>query len=246
MLSLYKELEERKKKDNRFIKTLAISNNLVDSFVKQNNAIAFKMLFYLATTNSFSKDGTCTAPIDKLCTACNITKQQLRANLQSIMKTIITHRDKDSIIDTVLVSEVEYKYRENKLSVTVPPRIQNMLSDVVRKYTIIDVKNLMQLKSKHSIKLIQLLEQISRYSPNVAKRKHLTLNELNAFFGTKHRSMYEMESKLLCKVKEELDCNSNLSFTYELHFTNSSRGRPKASSITLDVISNSIVQPRLF
>ena len=63
--------------------------------------------------------------------------------------------------------------------------------------------------------------------------------DLNDLFGTKYRNLYDIQRKILAPVKEELDMNSKLTFIYEIKFDNFDVGRPKATSITIDVIDNS-------
>jgi len=239
--------QEKEKKD--FINKLAVGNNFVESFIKSSNAIGFKILFYIASRQGFDRYGKANVSISDLVKVCNISKQNVRDNIKSIMNTILTHVDNENktITDTVLISEAEYKLREDRLSITVQPRIKAMLQEVVRAYTVIDVKNLMRLKGKHSIKLLQLLEQMSRYSSDIPKRRHFTLDELNKLFGTNHKSYYKLIEKVLKPCKNELDNNSKLSFVYQLNDSiPTKRGRPKIESITIDVIQVKAVQLKLF
>ena len=97
----------------------------------------------------------------------------------------------------------------------------------------------MNLKSKHTLRLLPVLNKISQYDDNVAKRKKYELEDLNDLFGTKYRNLYDIQRKILAPVKEELDMNSKLTFIYEIKFDNFDVGRPKATSITIDVIDNS-------
>ena len=68
---------------------------------------------------------------------------------------------------------------------------------------------------------------------------------MNEFFGTNHRSLYDIEKKILVPVKEELDSHSKLSFVYEINFINLGKGRPKANNITIDVIQKNNYQGKL-
>jgi plasmid replication initiation protein len=126
-----------------------------------------------------------------------------------------------------------------KIEVKIFSKILNLIREVTNRFTIIDVKNLMNLKSKHSVRMILLLEMISGFSENVAKRKHYSLAELNGMFGTNYPRLKEFERKILMPVQKELNEKSKLSFIYEVEFDKediSSRGRPKAVGIVLDLI----------
>jgi plasmid replication initiation protein len=107
----------------------------------------------------------------------------------------------------------------------------------------IDTRTLMKLKSKHSLRLLPMLQRISQYSDDVAKRKVFKLDELNLLFGTKYKRFADIQRKVLEPIKDELDAHSRLSFIYEVDYDYFDAGRPKVISITLDVIDS---QPRLF
>jgi hypothetical protein len=79
---------------------------------------------------------------------------------------------------------------------------------------------------------------IAGFDDDVAKRKHYELKDLNALFGTKYKSLTDIERYILTPIKEELDQNSELSFLHEINFDNFGKGRPKAINITIDLINN--------
>jgi plasmid replication initiation protein len=125
-------------------------------------------------------------------------------------------------------------------------RIAKMIVDVKRNYTMMNIKELMKLRRSHSVRMLALLNRISTYKIDeweIPKRKHMTLEELNAFFGTNYKTWNEFERSLLKPVKEELDAYSKLSFIYEANFEALGRGRPSFRDVTIDLIEN---QPRLF
>jgi len=73
----------------------------------------------------------------------------------------------------------------------------------------------------------------------------MDLEDFNAFFGTKYKNLYEIERKILIPVKEELDSNSSLTFTYEVNFIQLNKGRPKAHNITIDIVERNSYQGKL-
>ena len=98
----------------------------------------------------------------------------------------------------------------------------------------------MNLNSKHSVKMIAILEMINGFDENVPKRKYYDLNELNGMFDTKYKRIKQFEAEILEKVKKELDANSKLSFIYQIKFEkeNAKAGRPKAVGIVIDLVRN--------
>jgi hypothetical protein len=99
------------------------------------------------------------------------------------------------------------------------------------------------MKSKHTLKLLPLLMRISQYSSDIGKRKTMSLGELNSFFGVNYKKLSQLELHIIKPAKDELDAHSKLSFIYETNYDYFDAGRPKAISITFDIVNNS---PRLF
>jgi len=232
--------------------TSTISNSLVESFVNKNNVVALKILFYISKGKLDPKETELVKfKIDnkKLCEYCNIDMKTLRRNLKQMTETSIT-----------FVSEGEYEE-----FISVIPKIKNvyggyiefsmfnkvlkLIQEVENKFTVIDLTNLMKLKSKHSIKMIQLLEMIKGFSKDVAKRKYYSLEELNGLFGTNYKKVYEFERRILKNVKEELDQVSNLTFTYSKKEDKEDigkAGRPKVSGLYIELLDNKKRQLKLF
>jgi len=103
----------------------------------------------------------------------------------------------------------------------------------------------MLVKNAHSLRLLSLLCRISQYDPDIPKRKHMTLNELNLFFGTNYKSWSMLELKILKPIKEDLDNTSKISFIYESNFQKLGRGRPSFKDVTIDLIQKNTVQGSL-
>jgi hypothetical protein len=108
-----------------------------------------------------------------------------------------------------------------------------------------NIKTILSLKNKHSFRLLPVLNMLSRYGENVGKRKSYGLGDLNDMFGTNYTTLYEVQRKILAPVKEELDNSSNITFVYEVNSEKLGAGRPKATSIIIDVIERNQVQGRL-
>ncbi len=138
-----------------------------------------------------------------------------------------------------LLPYINIKWGKNEVEIKLFSKIAKLIIDVKRNYTFINTKTLMNLKNKHSLRLLPILNMINQYSDNVAKRKTYELEDINAIFGTNYKRFQEIQRKILEPVKEELDMNSKLTFLYETNFDNFGKGRPKATTITIDVIDNS-------
>jgi len=67
--------------------------------------------------------------------------------------------------------------------------------------------------------MLALLNRIDTYKDkdnnSIPKRKKMTLDELNAFFGVNYKKWNMLEKTILKPVKEELDVHTTKSFIYE-------------------------------
>ena len=231
-----------------------ISNTFIESAMQNNNANALKTIYYLASAIETVKDID-SMDNDKLLTIKFDTRDMLKytemklpaikKNMEAMQKTSITFYDeeKELIRGRNLLPSYDFYYGKHTIEVKIFVEIAKMIIDVKRNYSMIDTKSLMKFKSKHTLKMLPLLVRIANFSENVAKRKTYNLSELNALFGTNYKRFTDIERKILKPIKEELDAHSKLSFIHETNYDYFDAGRPKAISITIDIVENA---PRLF
>lgn len=230
----------------------AISNSLIESFVNKNNVVALKILFYISKGKLEPKETELVKfKIDskKLCEYCNINMKTLRRNLKQMTETSITFVAEGEYEEFVSVIPKIKNIYGGYIEFSMFNKVLKLIQEVENKFTVIDLTNLMKLKSKHSIKMIQLLEMIEGFSENVAKRKYYSLEELNGLFGTNYKKVYEFERRILINVKAELDQVSNLTFTYspkEEKEDLGKAGRPKTVGLYIELIDNKNRQLKLF
>lgn len=227
-----------------------ISNGFLESFMLNNNATALKMIFYI------SKSGLVVDPsafmhfkidIKALCDYCNIDVKTLRRNLKQLTEVSVALPYEKGVRYISLLPYVDIGHN-GVLEVKMFKEILDELIAVQSRFTVIDVRNIMALTSKNSLKMIQLLERINGYSPDVPKRKRYTLEELNSLFGVKYGRLGLFVAKILEPVRVELTSYSKLTFSYSIEYDKkdlTSPGRPKAVAIVIDLLTNH-PQPSLF
>ena len=226
-----------------------ISNKLIESFIRQNNIVALKTLFYIAQFDiqivQNQRMQTLKIDLDDLCMTTNTHRETLRKNIRRMQRTILTFETEDGVEDIVVIPRAEYCYGKKTLEIDMYTKVLQLVAQVKRQFTTIDTRYIMALENKHSVRMLALLERIKNYQSNVAKRKHLTLEELNLFFGTHYKRIAEFERKILKPVQEELNQKAKLSFIYEVEYQSVGRGRPKAVGVVIDLVENK-PQPSLF
>lgn len=238
-------------KKNTNKKELLISNSFVDSIIKKNNSLSLKLLFLLVYDGIIEKDkniSKITIDIKKIKENLKIDFHNLRQNLQQIQKTIITIKNNRNIVDLVLIPKCSYDYHKQTLTIDIYNEILNELQLLKNKYTIINLNNLFKLNNKHSIKFIQILEQINHYDSFIPKTKEFSKNELNELFNTNYKSVVEIDRAILKHIKDELDELSNLSFIYDYIYDidTNKKGRKPILGIKIYLKENKQRQLKMF
>lgn len=242
-------ISTRKQEQAPTIKDVAkISNALIESFVKQNNVVALKTLFYIARSDVKVPNAELTTfEIDttSLCNYCHIDKKTLQRSIKQMTETSISIVDDKSESYITVIPKANFITGTNKVEIKMFKEVLELIWQVEKRFTVIDVPQLMNLGSKHSVRMIQLLEMIQGFDN--AKRKHYDLEELNLMFGTKYKTLKQFEVEILVKVKEELDTTSKLSFVYQTVFkvNPKGKGRPIADHVIIDLVQNT-PQGKLF
>lgn len=234
-----------------------ISNPFLEAFVRNNDLVSFKVLLYIAKAKIDA-----TVEIDKLedkqtykvpLNLLNISKylkldrRTIRNAVSKLNSTSINYRrvvdgkDKETFISLLPAGEINYT--DDTLDVWIFGELLKQIYSTT-KYSYVQTKNFIELTSKHSIRMLLLLERINNFSNDVAKRKKYTLEELNNLFGTRYASYTIFENKVLKPAQKDLDTHSNISFIYTKNKEKiKSRGRARIVGITIDLTNN---QPRLF
>ncbi len=252
------EYKRKKREQNKKPKVhQKIANTFIESAITKSNLSALKTLYFLSTILSkvdmekMKDDKIVGIKIDKreMLKFTELSVNTLIKTTKAMQQTSITFVDEKEGITEGMSLLPRYKFvaGKNIVELDLYVRIAKMIVSVETKYTPMNIKDLMKLRNKHSLRLLALLSRIDTYADKdgnpLPKRKHMTLEDLNDFFGTKYRSWTDIERKILFPVKEELDINSKLSFIYEADYENLGKGRPAFQKVVIDLISN---QPRLF
>ena len=141
---------------------------------------------------------------------------------------------------------IEYETGKDTIEVLIFNKVLELVIDVKNRFTVLNVENLVNLKSINTIKMIGLLKIIDNYSSSVAKKKSYSLEMLNGLFGVNYKNYYEFERKVLKPVQEELDKESQLTFIYNFNFEVTGRGRPPIKEVILYLKDNHNRQLTMF
>jgi len=247
------KLREEKRKEKKKPKVHTnIANTFIENAITHSNVNALKTIYYLSTIlekvdlQNLKDEKIIGVRIDKreMLKYTEMSAATLQKTTKELQKTSITFVDeKEGVIEGMsLLPRYKFVPNKNIVEIDLYVRIAKMIVDVKRKYTRMNIKELMKLKKSHSVRMLALLNRISTYKTNdnneweIPKRKRMTLDELNAFFGVNYKKWNMLEKSILKPVKEELDAHSSRSFIYEANYEILGRGRPSFKDVTIDVI----------
>ena len=245
----FKRLQLQKLAEQKVKPHQKISNTFIENVISKNNASAIKTVYYLASIlenmdlQNIQDDKIVGITINtkEMLKYTEMTMPEIKRNIKAMQETSITFVDEvqDIIEGMSLLPRYKIIAGKHRIEIDIYSRIGKMIIDVKKNYTFINTKTLMSLKSKHSLRLLPVLNRIDQYNDNIGKRKKYELQNMNNLFGTAYKRLQDIERFILVPVKEELDMNSKLTFLHEINFDNFDVGRPKATTITIDVIDNS-------
>jgi hypothetical protein len=245
----YKKQQLQKIADKKIKPYQKISNTFIANVISNSNASAIKTVYYLSSIlepivlekHTDTQLISITIDLKQMLQYTDISLNEIKRNIKQMQETSITFVDEGAktVEGMALLPRYHVIAGKNKIEIDLYFRIAKMIVDVKKNYTFINTQTLMNLKNKHSLRLLPVLNRLNQYTDKVAKRKRFELDELNDLFGTNYKNFYDMQRKIIEPVKTELDLNSKLSFVFELNFENLYKGRPKATNIIIDVIDNS-------
>jgi len=243
-----KKMRAEKLKKQKVKPHQKIANTFIENAIVHSNPSAIKTIFYLASILEHAelervKDDKIVGIIldtKQMLQYTEMTMSEIKRNIKAMQETSITFEDeeKGTIEGMSLLPRYRIIHGKSKIELDLYGKIARMIIGVKKNYTYINTKTLMNLKKAHSIRLLAILNMIAGFDDDIAKRKHYDLGDLNEIFGTKYKSLTDIERYVLKPVKEELDLNSKLSFLHEISFDNFGKGRPKAVDIVIDLIEN--------
>ena len=241
---------------------IAVSNKLLESVIKNNNEIALKLLLYIGQgiqkkeaeikaqnlpLPAPSKITTLSLDLDNIQKVCGINSERLRKSIKRLQKTILSFENKEEqwVTDVQIIGKARYLWGNKIFEVDMYPEILELVCNLERNLTVIDSNNAMRLTSAYALRFIPIIEHISGYDENCAKRKEYNLEQLNAIFGTNYKTIKSIVQNVIDPMKLEFDKVSKLSFLSQVRSDANpkGKGRPVAVGVMFDVIKN---QPSLF
>ncbi len=247
------KLRKKKEEEQKSIKK--ISNSFIDSAIHKSSYQALKVVFYLSSIleklDLSQEVLTVRIDYEDALAFTGIGDKEFTRTLRAMQEVSITFINEEEEWEEYinLLPRIRRMYGKKQVEIDLYSKVARLIIDVPKEIggTMLNVKDICRLKSKHSIRLLPILHKINGYTYPAEKKQTFDLYELNAIFGVKKRKIHEIEDEILKEVQHELNTTSKMGFTYEINFGyhGIAKGRPKALSITITPVVKKYVQGEL-
>lgn len=233
-----------------------IHNSFIQSAIHGSNYQALKVIFYLSSIlEDLEMDKphfTVVIDYEKALEFTGITDAEFTRTLKAMQSVSITFVDEVEKYEEYinLLPRIKRLYGKKQVEIDLYAKVARLIIDVPKQIggTMLNVKDICRLKSKHSIRLLPILHMINGFDEHTKKQKTYTLPELNDIFGVSYKKFDDIEKRILKDVQHELNTSSKMGFTYEVNmgYHGIPKGRPKALSITITPVPKKYVQGELW
>jgi len=136
----------------------------------------------------------------------------IHKSARRLMSKIITIENDETIITTALLSSVETPKGEGIVKITFHPFLKPFLLDIKERFTKYQLKNVLNLKGAHSIRIYELLKQYEKI-----KSREFDLLELKKILGieNEYERIYDFERFVLKPAKNEINKHTDLFIEYK-------------------------------
>ena len=207
-------LNKEKEKETKFKPLQKISNDFLINTIEKNNPSTLKTLFYIAIVlknlglEEYKDDDLVDIEIDKekMQEYTMLSNDTLRRNIKQMQKTSITFKNEkeETVTGVSLIPRYKIQFGKNKIQLKIFAQIARMIIDVEKNYTFMNVKNVMKLDSKHSIRMLGLLNNIDTHSIKADDKKTLEQIQKNLDLIKDDNYKDYVEKEDLVRKTEEL------------------------------------------
>lgn len=232
-----------------------IHNSFIQSAIHGSNYQALKVIFYLSSIlENLEMDKellTIIIDYEKALEFTGITDAEFTRTLRAMQSVSITFVDEVEKYEEYinLMPRIKRLYGKKQVEINMFPKVARLVIDVPKQIggTMLNVKEICKLKSKHSVRLLPILHMINGFEYPAEKKKTYTLEDLNQIFGVSYKKYDDIERRILKDVQHELNTTSKIGFEYEVikDYIGIPKGRPKALGVIITPVVRKYVQGEL-
>ena len=179
-ISEYRKLQKKEEENKKLLPMQKISNNFLDNTIFKNNTGALKTIFYLSTIlkdmNLKDKDDESLIDLEidlkEFISYSMLDERIVKRSVKAMQETSISFitteelNGKKKVKEELHISLLPmYKiiYGKSKIQLKLFVKIAKLFVDVESNWTYLNTKQFMKLDSKHSIRMLGLLNKIDGY-----------------------------------------------------------------------------------
>ena len=140
--------------------------------------------------------------------------ERLRKMVDGLMGKKARINEEDGLLTVTWVASSKYLKKESAVEFEFSERLKPYLIQLKGQFTRYRLKNVVQLRSAHTIRIYELLKQYE-----VIKSRRMTLGELRAMLGIENARTYDLygnlKSKILIPAQTELANKTDIAFTFD-------------------------------
>ncbi|MCK4442395.1 MAG: hypothetical protein KAU90_10340, partial [Sulfurovaceae bacterium] len=208
---------------------------MIEYYIKKKDLQTLKVIYFIGLLDDYDiiKDHyiyVCFLKIDEISKYCNLsTKETIHILKKMSEKSIEIEDTKYGTVKYIpTISYVSINSIENKIKIHIYYNIYNKFRELTQKYSFSILRLMFQTKYKYTLKFIFFLQTID-YS-NI-----LLLDEINRVLDTKYKRLSYV-TKILEKIREELDLYSTISFLFEVNYLEESKPKSSKKAVSITVI----------
>ncbi len=189
-------------------KTIYQSNSLIESRHRLNTNEMRLVMFLLSTINEKDTDFW-TYKVQT--TELGISPKRLKESCRSVMSKVIEIDEEDGWLMTHWFSSLKYIKNTSYVEFSFDPKLRPYLLSLKRRFTVIDLKNVLEMKSSYSIRIYQLLKQYQKIG-----HRTFTIQELQDTLKIPKSYLWNDIKKNIIEVSQKEVQDTDLQFNYDI------------------------------
>ncbi len=207
----YRRLQREEEEKKKLLPMQKISNNFLDNTIFKNNTGALKTLFYLSTvlrkldldTKKEDELIDITIDLDEFVNYSMLDERVLKRSVKTMQETSISFITSEELNGKKTIKEelhinllpmFKIIYGKKIIEAKIFVKIAKLIIDVEANYTYLNTKQFMKLDSKHSIRMLGLINKIDCYDTSVTDETILREIKYNKQLAEEYPEWAEAEN----------------------------------------------------
>ncbi|MDX1920208.1 MAG: replication initiation protein, partial [Candidatus Caenarcaniphilales bacterium] len=150
--------------------------------------------------------------VEEFGTKSKNTYERAKVATEQLMSRILQIRQSKGLLQISFLSSAEYEDGKGYVELSFDPKLKPFLLQLKECFTTYDIRNVMALKSFHSIRIYELLKQFEAIG-----ERTITIDELKYMLGLEEQyTSYNLfKKRVILQAQKDLEDNTDLTFEFE-------------------------------